>query len=286
VADTGDTLMRTALYDWHAAPGGRMVPFAGWEMPVQYPTGPLVEHEETRTAAGLFDIDHMGQVEVYGPDAEAFVNHVVSYDVRRMAASDAHYAIFWMLRQDGHRRPFHQSEVRGVRRVRSVVLPGDQRVQPGQGRRLASADLEAATRFTSVRATLLGHVPVLFGRTGYTGEDGYELFLPVEHALPVWEAILAAGAADGVLPIGLAARDSLRFEACMPLYGHELSDATAPVEAGLGFALSLDKPSIGPRRPAQATPRTPGAGPRRIRDGRPRRCPRWRPEPAVRVKTA
>ena len=110
--------------------------------------------------------------------------------------------------------------------------------------RLVKSDLEAVERFTSTKDTLFD-VPVLFGRTGYTGEDGFELYFPAEHALTIWEGILEAGKDDGVLPIGLAARDSLRFEACMPLYGHEINDSISPVEAGLGFALSLDKEFIG-----------------------------------------
>jgi aminomethyltransferase len=111
--------------------------------------------------------------------------------------------------------------------------------------RLADADLLKAPRFTAVQTNLLGDVPALLGRTGYTGEDGFELFVPAEQALKVWEGILRETEAAGVKPVGLAARDSLRFEACMPLYGHEINAELTPVEARLGFALSLDKPFIG-----------------------------------------
>jgi len=110
---------------------------------------------------------------------------------------------------------------------------------------LTKADLSQVRRFTAVQDEILGGVPLLLGRTGYTGEDGFELFLPVEAAVKVWEGILAAGESAGVKPIGLAARDSLRFEACMPLYGHEIDAEITPVEAGLGFALSLEKRFIG-----------------------------------------
>jgi aminomethyltransferase len=110
---------------------------------------------------------------------------------------------------------------------------------------LTHADLNQMARFTAVQEVIFGDVPVLLGRTGYTGEDGFELFIPVIAAQKVWEGLLAAGETEGVKPIGLAARDSLRFEACMPLYGHEINADLTPVEAGLGFALSLDKEFIG-----------------------------------------
>ena len=110
---------------------------------------------------------------------------------------------------------------------------------------LTKADLSQMGRFTAIKEEIFGDVPMLLGRTGYTGEDGFELFLPAEAAVKVWEGILAVGEAAGVKPIGLAARDSLRFEACMPLYGHEIDAGSTPVEAGLGFALSLEKRFIG-----------------------------------------
>jgi aminomethyltransferase len=111
--------------------------------------------------------------------------------------------------------------------------------------RLTTADLNEMPRFTAVQDTILGNVPILLGRTGYTGEDGFELFFPADQAVNVWEAILKAGEAEGVKPIGLAARDSLRFEACMPLYGHEIDSGITPVEAGLNFAVSYDKEFLG-----------------------------------------
>lgn len=272
----------TALHDWHVQNGGRMVPFAGWEMPVQYPTGPLLEHEATRTAAGLFDIDHMGQMEVCGPDAESFVNSLVTYDVTLMKLFDAHYSV--LCYEDGtcvddifiyklpderanSYRPYFFIAINASNRDKDVnwfknhsrgynvevtdisdatymlAFQGPKAVEILN--RLVKSDLNAVPRFTSVQETIFDNVSVLLGRTGYTGEDGFELYFPVEHALKVWEGILAAGAADGVKPIGLAARDSLRFEACMPLYGHEINADTTPIEAALGFGVSLDKDFIG-----------------------------------------
>lgn len=271
-------LLQTNLHAWHVANGGRMVPFAGWEMPVQYPSGPVAEHRVTRSVAGLFDIDHMGQMEVHGPDAEAFVNFLVTYDVRRMAVYDAHYAL--MCYPDGgvvddvfvYKLPDPEYDfyffiaINASNREKDVQwatiqaasfnvtvkdISDETYMLAFQGpkapeilSRLTESNLDTVPRFSAHHDTILG-VPVLLGRTGYTGEDGFELFFAAEHAVRLWEAILEVGNPDGVLPIGLAARDSLRFEPCMPLYGHELSPTITPVEARLTFAVSLNKPFIG-----------------------------------------
>jgi aminomethyltransferase len=274
-----EEMKRTELYEWHASHGGRMVPFAGWEMPVQYPTGPLKEHQATRQAAGLFDIDHMGQAEVRGPQAEAFVNQVVSYDVSQMALLDAHYAFFcyadggciddlfvyklpdpeygvaYFLAINASNRhkdvAWLQAHASGydvtVRDIsdETYMLAFQGPKAPEIMNRLVEPDLAAMPRFTALQTSAFGGIPLLLGRTGYTGEDGFELFFPAERARDVWEGILQAGEAEGVLPVGLAARDSLRFEACMPLYGHELGPDITPVEAGLNFAVSYDKDFIG-----------------------------------------
>jgi aminomethyltransferase len=274
-------LKRTELYQWHVDHGGRMVPFAGWEMPVQYSSGPVNEHKITREAAGLFDIDHMGQIAVRGPEAEAFVNWIVTYDVSKMELFDAHYALFCYA--DGgtiddlfvYRLPDPEIEDRqyfflainasnrekDVAWVTAHAMNFDVSVKdisdetymiafqgpqaPEIMNRLTEVDLTKMERFSAVQDQILEDVPILLGRTGYTGEDGFELFFPAEHALKVWEAILEEGKVEGVAPIGLAARDSLRFEPCMPLYGHELSPTITPVEARLTFAVSFNKDFIG-----------------------------------------
>jgi len=274
-------LKRTELYQWHVDHGGRMVPFAGWEMPVQYPSGPLKEHETTREAAGLFDIDHMGQIEVRGPDAEAFVNWIVTYDVSTMKALDAHYALFcyadggtiddlFVYRLPDPQNPGQEyfflainasNRSKDVAWVEAHAKAFDVQVEdisdetymlafqgpkaPEIMNRLTAANLTEMPRFTALQETILDNVPLLLGRTGYTGEDGFELFFPAKEAVRVWEAILETGKDDGVLPVGLAARDSLRFEPCMPLYGHELGPDISPVEARLTFAVSFDKDFIG-----------------------------------------
>jgi len=277
-----ENLKRTNLYQWHVDHGGRMVPFAGWEMPVQYPTGPIQEHHATRNAAGLFDIDHMGQVEVRGSDAEFYVNRMVSYDIRKMKLWDAHYAIFcypdggcvddlfiyklpdpdkgseayyfflainasnrfkdvtWL---QAHIHKFDVSIKDISDETYMLAFQGPKAVEILD--RIADASLSQVPRFTAVKSNLAGDVPALLGRTGYTGEDGFELFLPADRVLKVWEAILQEGKTEGVVPIGLAARDSLRFEACMPLYGHEINKGINPIEARLGFALSLNSKFIG-----------------------------------------
>ncbi len=277
-----ENMKRTGLYQWHVDHGGRMVPFAGYEMPVQYPTGPIQEHEATRTTAGLFDIDHMGQMEVRGPDAEAFLNHVVTYNVTKMSLMDAHYSLLCYADggcvddlfiyklpdpQANDGRPYFFVAINASNREKDLAwvkahmsgydvtvtdISEETYMLAFQGpkapeilNRLSSKDLKEVTRFTAVRDTLLGDVPVLLGRTGYTGEDGFELYFQADQAVRVWEAILQAGEPEGVKPIGLAARDSLRFEACMPLYGHELSAQISPVEAGLNFGISYDKDFIG-----------------------------------------
>jgi len=276
-----EVLKKTELNQWHVDHGGRMVPFAGWEMPVQYPTGPLQEHKVTRESAGLFDIDHMGQIEVRGPQAEAFVNWLVTYDVSKMKLLDAHYALFCYA--DGgvvddlfvYRLPDPQVEGqdyfflavnasnrdKDVAWVKSHAAGFDVQVKdisdetymlafqgpraPEIMDRLTNVDLTRVARFTAAQDTIFDGVPVLLGRTGYTGEDGFELFLPAEHVLKVWEGILKEGENENIVPVGLAARDSLRFEPCMPLYGHELSPDISPVEARLTFAVSFDKAFIG-----------------------------------------
>lgn len=270
-------LKQTNLHAWHVESGGRMVPFAGWEMPVQYPTGPIEEHRATREAAGLFDIDHMGQMEVRGPDAEAFVNWLVTYNVAQMGVFSAHYSL--MCYQDGgivddvfvyklpdpdaSGRPYFFIAINASNRAKDVAWAQAQAIgfdvtvtdisdemymlafqgpkAPEILDRLTQVNLQGVPRFTAVTDTMFDDVEVLFGRTGYTGEDGFELYFPAEHALKVWTGILAAGEADGVLPIGLAARDSLRFEPCMPLYGHEIAADITPIEARLTFAVGFDK---------------------------------------------
>jgi glycine cleavage system T protein len=252
-----------------------MVPFAGWEMPVQYRTGPIEEHHITRRSAGLFDIDHMGQIIVTGPDAEAYLNHLVTWDIRLMALNEAHYALMcydnggivddvfvyklagrwfvvvnasnlekdyrWM--QD-HRAGYEVNIDNVSTETYMLALQGPKALDLLQ--KLTSANLANVPRFSAVESEVSG-VPTLIGRTGYTGEDGVELFFPAEAALKVWESIFTTGEAAGieVKPIGLAARDSLRFEPGFPLYGHEIGADITPIEARLGWVCRFDSDFIG-----------------------------------------
>lgn len=262
-------LKRTALYDRHVAMGGRMVPFAGYELPVQYPTGPLAEHHAVRTAAGLFDIDHMGQFRLVGPDAELFLQYVQPRDVSEMAVWDAEYSylcyadgtiiddifiyrlpdewmivvnasnrdkdLFWL---DTHIVGFDCDLVDISDPTYMLALQGPKAQAILQ--KLTDLDLDSVAFHTAARIDVAG-IETLIGATGYTGEYGYELFFPEEKAVAMWETLLEAGAEDGLLACGLAARDSLRFEACLPLYGHELTAEAEPMGARLGWVCDWDK---------------------------------------------
>ena len=263
-------VQKTALYDRHVALGARLVDFAGWTLPVQYPTGPLKEHICVRQAAGLFDIDHMGQVIVRGPDALAFLQRVMTADVQAFSVGTANYSL--MCYEDGgvvddtfiYRLPDHYFVAINASNSRKdtrwlnwqcsgydVIIDNvsvDTCMLALQGpraeailQRLCDGDLSELS-FHECAHMLIAGVRTLVGRTGYTGEDGFELFFPTGSAGLIWDRIMASGEPDGLLPIGLAARDSLRLEPCMPLYGQEISAEVNPIEAGLSWALSFDKP--------------------------------------------
>lgn len=270
----GGSLRRTPLYDRHVAAGARIIPFAGWEMPVQY-EGILAEHRRVRTQAGLFDLGHMGQVDVTGPDALAFLQYTTTNDVSKLAPGEAAYGmlpndrggvvddIFVYRMPEGRegyfvvinaanierdlarwaelkeRRPdldvevTHLSDILGM-----IAIQGPKSEAIVQ--KLTDLDL-ANLPYFSLRETEIAGIPVRLGRTGYTGEDGFEIFPAIEQTGELWDAIAEAGKDEGLAPIGLGARDTLRLEARMPLYGQELGDDISPYEAGLGWAVKLDK---------------------------------------------
>jgi aminomethyltransferase len=250
-------LRRTPLYDRHAAAGAKLVPFAGWEMPVQY-AGIREEHIAVRTGAGVFDVSHMGQVQTRGPGATAFLQRVLSNDVRRLPEGGAQYSV--MCREDGGvlddlftyrladceyltltNAANHESDLvwlqshAGEFDVDVLDRAADfamLAVQGPKARRLVHGltDGELPSRFHVCQRTVAG-VPMLVCGTGYTGEDGVELLLDPAHAPNVWDAITQAGA----VPVGLGARDTLRLEVCFHLYGNDLSEDRNPIEAGLGW---------------------------------------------------
>ncbi len=265
-------MRQTALVGAHRSAGARLIDFAGWQMPVQYSSGILEEHRAVRNAAGLFDLSHMGELWVVGSQAgEALAAALVS-DPPRLAAGRAHYSM--ICAEDGG--IIDDLIVYRLAQERFLVVPNAsnrEAVAQALGERMAGFD--AALDDASLRTSLVaiqgpraagilaaqsdveldalryyaiveGHacgVPALVARTGYTGEDGFELFLDWDQAVPVWQALLEAGAGEGLIPSGLGARDTLRLEAGMPLYGNELDRATNPYEANLGRVVKLDKES-------------------------------------------
>jgi aminomethyltransferase len=260
---------RTQLYDTHIALGARMVEFGGWEMPVQY-TSILEEHHAVRQAAGLFDIDHMGQIEVQGPDALPYLQHLATNDIARMDVSQAAYGLFcyedggvvddiftyrltsryflavnasntdkdyaWMVEHTAG-YDVHVTNLSAQSCMLALQGPRSEAIL----QQLTPAALADLPNHHCLVADIAG-VPTLVGRTGYTGEDGFELFFPVERAQLVWDALMQTGAPLGIKPCGLGARDSLRFEAKMPLYGQEIGPDINPIEAALGWAVALNAP--------------------------------------------
>jgi aminomethyltransferase len=263
-----ETLLRTPLRDRHAAAGARLVPFAGWEMPVHYAGGIKDEHLEVRRSAGLFDVSHMGQVETSGPDAEAFLQRMLSNDLTRLREGGAQYSV--LCRDDGgvlddlftyrledgrfltvtnasnHERDFAWLvEHAGGYDVTLHDAAADYAMLALQGPHAPEIlaghlEGEAPARMRTARARVAGIECLLCG-TGYTGEDGAELLCAPGDAPALWDALTASGAA----PTGLGARDTLRLEVCFHLYGNDLSEDRNPIEAGLGWAVKLDTDFIG-----------------------------------------
>jgi aminomethyltransferase len=251
-----------------------MAPFAGFEMPIQYPTGALEEHLATRSSVGLFDIDHMGQIEVSGPEADSFLSMLVSSDILGMAVNDAKYALLlseaggvlddlfiyrlassWFVVVNASNREADLARFLAYAKKGVAVrdLSEETYMIAVQGPRalelldqVCSLKIGAMRRFSSGKGSING-IECQFGRTGYTGEEGAEIFFPAESALELWEFLLAEGKRlkIPVSPIGLAARDSLRFEAGMPLHGHEISPEISPLEAGLKWACDFSKDFVG-----------------------------------------
>ncbi len=270
-----DGTRTTALHAWHLAHGAKMTEFGGWDMPVQYSTGAIQEHIITRRSAGLFDIDHMGQIAVSGPDAGVLLQETVTSPLSSMKDFTARYALFlnekggvlddlfayklpglWILVVNASNREkdlaWLKAKSKGKRvkiedfsdSTYMIALQGPKALALMS--RLTGEDFSALARL-SVLETAVGTTVCSIAKTGYTGEDGVEILCSEQHALALWETILDAGKASGieVSPVGLAARDSLRFEAGFPLYGHEIDDSTSPLEAGLGWACTSVQNYIG-----------------------------------------
>lgn len=264
-------MKRTALYEQHAGAGARIVPFGGFEMPVQY-AGILKEHDAVRHRAGLFDLSHMGQFWMTGEMVARWADTLTINAVATMKPQQARYNIFcnegggthddtifyrledgwllvvnagnadkmWKLLND--RRPPDGVELENHHGSRALIaIQGPRSVEMLQAH--VDVDLAALRYYFCAEGRVEG-VPAVLARTGYTGEDGFELFLDGDHAPMVWNALLSAHRDEGLEPCGLGARDVLRLEAGMPLYGHELTESITPVQAGLKWALKLEKPEF------------------------------------------
>ena len=263
---TNQSLKWTPFHDIHVALGAKMVPFAGFEMPVQYPTGITAEHRAVRERCGLFDVSHMGEFELRGPDAVAFAAYVTTNDVSALAAGQVQYST--ILNERGtieddclvYRFADHLMLVvnasnkdkdldhilRYVGRLDCTIsdVSDETALLALQGPRaaavlqpLTSTDLSTIAYYHFAMGTVAGAQAVI-SRTGYTGEDGFELYFAPGDAQRVWAALMAGG---DVTPAGLGCRDTLRLEMGMALYGNDIDDTTTPLEAGLGWVVKLGK---------------------------------------------
>jgi aminomethyltransferase len=256
------TLQRTPLYERHVALGARMVPFAGWEMPVQY-EGVIQEHRAVRTDAGVFDVSHMGEFEVEGPRAVELLQGLLSNDLDRVERGHAQYTLLtnerggivddliayrldefrFMLIVNGANRhtDFDWIKAREISGSDVRDVSDEYALLAVQGpRAIAKLGLPPAEPFTFAEATIDG-VQTMVNRTGYTGEEGCELLCMAEDAVALWDAVLARG----VVPCGLGARDTLRLEVCYPLHGNDIGPDTDAISAGLGWVCALGKEFTG-----------------------------------------
>ena len=264
-----ESLRRTPLYDTHVALGGKMVPFAGYEMPVQYPTGIREEHRAVREAAGLFDVTHMGEFILRGPDALSLIQKIAVNDASTIEVGQAQYSAMCLM--DGgviddllvYRYPDHwvlvvnasnrakdfawvsqQAEGMDVEiedRSDDIALLAIQGPKAsGIVQRLTETNLDDIGYYKFDIGHVAG-VPATISRTGYTGEDGFELYVSAGDAVTVWEALMESGAPDGLIPAGLGARDSLRLEMGYALYGNDLDGEHSPLESSLGWITKFAK---------------------------------------------
>ncbi|HOO97059.1 MAG TPA: glycine cleavage system aminomethyltransferase GcvT [Caldisericia bacterium] len=265
-------MKKTALYDWHKENGAKLVPFAGYEMPIQY-TSILEEHKTVRDSVGLFDVSHMGEIEIKGEKAVEFAEKVFTNNIRDMKPGEVKYTV--MCKEDGgviddlfvhffapdniflvvnasnkdkDYEWIKSHEIDGVTvtdtsdKFTEIAVQGPN--APKVLEKLSDFNAPSLPYFTFTTAKVAG-IDSIVARTGYTGEDGYEIYISNDHAVAMWNALMEAGAEFGIKPIGLGARDTLRFEVCYWLYGNELSETINPLEAGQKFVLDFEKDFIG-----------------------------------------
>ncbi|MQS37629.1 glycine cleavage system aminomethyltransferase GcvT [Streptomyces katsurahamanus] len=285
---------RTALDALHRSLGATMTDFAGWDMPLRYGSE-RDEHHAVRTRAGLFDLSHMGEITVTGPGAAALLDYALVGNIGSVGTGRARYTM--ICREDGgilddlivyrlgeteymvvanagnaqivldaitERSAGFDAEVRDDRDAYALIaVQGPE--SPGILKSVTDADLDGLKYYAGLPGTVAG-VPALIARTGYTGEDGFELFVAPEHAEALWQALTEAGRDAGLVPCGLSCRDTLRLEAGMPLYGHELTTALTPFDAGLGRVVKFDKAGdfVGRAALAAAAERAESRPPRKL----------------------
>ena len=262
--------LKTPLYDCHVAGGATMVPFAGYLLPVQYPTGIITEHNAVRTAAGLFDVSHMGEILIEGEDALTYLNYLMTNDFSSMVNGQVRYSVmcneqggcvddlivyrfidnkYWVIVNAANRHKdfeWMQKHTFGDVFIKDLSNMNAQIALQGP---LSKEILLRLTRESSLPSkyyTLKSDVvidgkPCIISQTGYTGEFGYELYMENEAAVDVWNTLLEAGKDKGLIACGLGARDTLRLEAAMPLYGHEMDEQISPLETGLSFCVKMTK---------------------------------------------
>jgi aminomethyltransferase len=260
------TLKRTPLHDIHVALGGKMVPFAGYEMPVQYPAGITAEHRAVREGCGIFDVSHMGEFWVTGDRAVDFVNHVTTNDVAALAIGQVHYStilnergtieddclvyrfadrIMMVVNASNAAKDFDHIAPQASRYGVTLTDASDQMsllaVQGPTAAKIVQAltpvELSEIAYYHFTEGAVANHDAII-SRTGYTGEDGFELYVTNDSAVPLWNALVKFGR---VSPAGLGARDTLRLEMGMALYGNDIDDTTTPLEANLAWLVKLDK---------------------------------------------
>ena len=270
-------MKRTALYEEHQKLGGRLIDFGGWELPVQY-SGVKDEHLACRTSVGIFDVSHMGEIFIEGSYAERFLNYLITNDVRKLQVKQALYSamcfdhggivddlVVYRRAQDrflvvvnasNTKKDFeHMRKIQKQfellhgdvdlwitdesAKISQIAIQGRNAIHVLQ--KLTQTKLDEIQTYWFTEGYVLGSNPAIFGRTGYTGEDGFEIYLAWDKAPELWRALLKEGEPFGIKPCGLGARDTLRLEMKYPLYGHELNDETSPIEAGLAWVVKMEK---------------------------------------------
>lgn len=263
------TLKQTPLYPLYAQHGAKTIDFGGWDLPIHF-SSIQKEHDAVRSQAGLFDVSHMGEVCVTGAGALEFLQHVTTNDVSQLTINQAQYSLMcypdggvvddllvYKLAADHYMLVINASNIdkdldwlqqhiagdvtlKNISNETSLLaLQGPLAMQILQ--RLTAADLSSIKSYHFLPEVQVGGIHALVSRTGYTGEDGFELYVRNEDAVKLWELLLSEGQKEGLIPTGLGARDTLRFEARLPLYGQELSSTITPIEAGVGFFVKPDK---------------------------------------------